>query len=394
MNDPSESALPNQDREARLAHLDIAKGIAIMAIVAIHNPLLMQHGGKLFNALLSFSLPLFFICSGMLARTGKSIGASALARTHALMTPYIATTVAIALVDRILSGRSTIAIISGGLYGTGATVTWVTLWFLPHLWLVSIATLLIGRCVEQQRTCRLALTLLAMLSWGVGSVALHTMNASFPQLASRGLPFSVDLLPLSLGYALIGLAFRALLLRPRYSGVVFFISAPIFLLLQFGPDAAMDLNLRRYDSGLYSTLSALTGACAVFSLAAGMGNVRCVAPLLARIGRASLGICIFHFPVQRALLDKLPLILQGGAGPILISTLALLVSQSIWWLLTRSSTGRVLFAVSRCSFESRGTSWLSMVRRVCSGLRRRICAQPTCCPRPDAGKSQPSAGSQ
>ncbi|WP_250479791.1 MULTISPECIES: hypothetical protein [unclassified Caballeronia] len=103
-NDRSESALPRHDRNARLAHIDIAKGIAIMAIVAILIPLPMQHGGKLVNALLSFSMPLLFICPGMPTRICRSIGASALARTHSLMVLYSTTTVAIALVDRIMSG--------------------------------------------------------------------------------------------------------------------------------------------------------------------------------------------------------------------------------------------------------------------------------------------------
>ncbi|GJH30393.1 acyltransferase family protein [Caballeronia novacaledonica] len=343
--------LSNHLPDARLSHVDIAKGIAMLAIVVVHNPLLMEHGGRIFNGLLSFALPVFFISCGALTRPDQAIGASVLSRARGLLVPYAATIIAIAVVNRVLLNRSALPILWGGLYGTGATVAWVTLWFLPHLWLVSIAALLIGRCAEQQYLSRLSLTLLAMLLCGAGNVALHAMYVSFPQLASRGLPFSLDLLPLSLAYALVGLAFRVLWLRPRYNVAIFLIAAPVFLLLQFRPDAAMDLNLRRYDNGFFSTLSALSGACTVFSLAAGIRNVRCLAPLMTAIGRGSLVICIFHFPIQQALVHRLPVTPLGNAGPISISILALAFSMSLWWVFSKSSIGRLLFAIKQQPLE-------------------------------------------
>jgi hypothetical protein len=44
----------------RSCHVDAEKKIAMVGIVAIHNPLLLTHGGDGFNALLAISLPVFF----------------------------------------------------------------------------------------------------------------------------------------------------------------------------------------------------------------------------------------------------------------------------------------------------------------------------------------------
>jgi fucose 4-O-acetylase-like acetyltransferase len=367
MKDTARSIFPNQPPDARLSHVDIAKGIAMLAIVAIHNPLLMEHGGKIFNGLLSFALPVFFICCGTFSPPDKAIGAIALARTRGLLVPYAATIITIALIDRVLLNKSALHILWGGLYGTGATVAWVPLWFLPLLWLVSMAALLIARCVEQQRLPRLSLTLLSMLLFVAGSVALHEINSLFPQVASRGLPFSLDLLPLTLAYALVGLTFRVLWLRPRYNVAVFLIAAPTFLLLQFGPAAAMDLNLRRYDSGFFSTLSALSGACAVFSFAGGIRNVRVIASLIAAIGRESLVICIFHFPIQEALVYRLPVALFGDVGPISISISALALSMSLWWVLSKSSASRFLFAITLQQSQTHSAACLRSLQPVDQG---------------------------
>jgi fucose 4-O-acetylase-like acetyltransferase len=78
-------------RKDRLRHVDIAKGIAIILVVFVHNRFVMHDRGKLFNILSSFLLPLFFFLSGIFFNPTEPFKRILIKRADSLLKPYYVT---------------------------------------------------------------------------------------------------------------------------------------------------------------------------------------------------------------------------------------------------------------------------------------------------------------
>ncbi|WP_164853746.1 acyltransferase family protein [Paraburkholderia kirstenboschensis] len=284
----------------RSLHVDVAKGIAMLGIVAIHNPMLLKHGGGVFDALLAFALPVFFVATGMFIREDAQWRDVIATRSRSLLLPYAAVVIAQALWQMPLSMSRAAQTVSGALYASGATVPWVTLWFLPHLWLVSILAYVVTRLTRRVAYRRAICGLAAIALIATGSWALHQFDR--PDAPAQ-LPWSIDLLPLSLAFVLAGHVCRRFLLTLRPNSWLILCVAAAFVFVQALPGSSMDLNLRRYDNAGLTTLSALLGCYLVYSIASLIGDVPGVGRTMSAIGRASLIVCIVHFPVQQLLLQ-------------------------------------------------------------------------------------------
>jgi fucose 4-O-acetylase-like acetyltransferase len=318
----------------RSLHVDAAKGIAMVGIVAIHNPLLLKHDGEVFDALLAFALPVFFLATGMFTRDDAHWRDVIATRSVSLLLPYAAVVVAQALWQMPLSVSRSAQTISGALYASGATVPWVTLWFLPHLWLVSILAFLIVRLTRRVAYQRTTCGLLAFALIAAGTWMLHHFNR---QDAAAQLPWSIDLLPLSLAFVLAGHVWRRFLLDMKPKGWLILCVAATFIFVQALPGSSMDLNLRRYDSAGLTTLSALLGSYLVFSIASLLGAVPIVGRTTSAIGRASLIICIVHFPLQQLLIQYIehvlmrPTLLLAGSVSVISIGISMLVNHAARW---------------------------------------------------------------
>lgn len=321
------------DRKRSL-HVDVAKGIAMVGIVAIHNPLLLKHDGEIFDALLAFALPVFFIVTGMFTRNEAHWRDVIAARSVSLLVPYAAVVIAQALWQMPLSMPRAAHTIAGALYASGATVPWVTLWFLPHLWLVAISAFLITRLTRRVAYQRTTCALLAIALIAAGSWILHHFDR---QDALAQLPWSIDLLPLSLAFVLAGHAWRGSLLDMQPKGWLILCAVAAFIIIQALPGSSMDLNLRRYDSAGLTTLSALLGSYVVFSIASLLGDVPIVGRTMSAIGRASLIICIVHFPLQQILIQRIehlpvhPTLLLAGSISVVSVGISMLVHHAARW---------------------------------------------------------------
>jgi fucose 4-O-acetylase-like acetyltransferase len=110
-----------------------------------------------------------------------------------------------------------------------------------------------------------------------------------------------------------------------------------FVVVQALPGSSMDLNLRRYDSAGLTTLSALLGSYFVFSVASLLGDVPIVGRTMSAIGRASLIICIVHFPLQQLLIQFAehvpvhPTLLLAGSISVVSVGMSMLVDHAARW---------------------------------------------------------------
>ena len=186
--------------------VDVARGLGIALVVLGHNPLVL-HGptGEPFRVIYSFHMPLFFFLSGTFFNARRPWWESALGRADALLKPYVVTLLAFAFADLLLGGQEFWMHLLRMAYATGEALQsgWVPLWFLPHLFVLS----LVGWCALRALGRRTALVrwtwTAALLVAGVASIDLawrREVSIFGAQIALPGLPFSVDLLPVTLSF--------------------------------------------------------------------------------------------------------------------------------------------------------------------------------------------------
>ena len=225
------------------------------------------------------------------------------------------------------------------LYGAGYYLDWVQLWFLPHLFAVSLYAFVFYALVSRIDS-RPVRWLILLLTLGIASLFLKTFYP-FPlsvlgkEYELFGLPFSLDLVLLSGFFFIMGSETRHLATE-RIFGNPFFLlltAAGLILLNLFFP-ARIDFNTRLYESLAVNTLEAVTGILFILALSKQVElRMPRLASLFKYFGRISLILLIFHVPIQDfwgqkilAVMGNAPLsiwlaFLMGVVGPILIHEL-------------------------------------------------------------------------
>lgn len=273
----------------RNAGIDVAKGIGILLVVLGHSRL-APADGPLHRVIFSFHMPLFFVLSGVFLRAGDRLLSAARARAAALLAPYFAVSLAVALVrlPRLAAApdwpEAAGRLAAGVLHGTGATIPWAPLWFLPHLFAAALAALAVAKLAGgPRRELAAAAFLLA-----AGAAALATGTAPI-----RGLPWSLDLLPVTVGFVLVGHVLGPLLrggLDTRWA----LAAAVGFAALHIGSGATMDLNLRQYGSPAVATIEALLGVVLVLGVASTLAGGP-AGMVLAWLGARTMPVLLFHW---------------------------------------------------------------------------------------------------
>lgn len=295
----------------RQAEIDAVKGLGIVLVVMGHGWLAQHDKGALFKVIFSFHIPLFFFLSGVLLKGDAAPLGFVLSRARGLLQPYLAVLLCLGAwrgLSEWMATRqvpaSSWAYVQDVLYGTGRTLPpeWASMWFLPHLFVVScVAYAVIRLCPREW--------LLWPLSAGALAAGVFSLDVA------RDLPWSLDLLPLSLPFVLLGHLCRNLChgylcghQGPR-SGRAFMGHAAslggaliAFALLHAFFNDSIDFNMRRYDHVLVSTAQALLGIYLSFGLVmllacAGRGVAR-VQGVLAYLGAGSLFILMLHNVIQ------------------------------------------------------------------------------------------------
>lgn len=289
--------------------IDLVKGISI-ALVAFGHSALPHHLGGLNGAFALFRMPLFFVISGALLSTRAGTFDLAVRKADALLKPYLVVSLAL-LCATLLSGDEEAWLATAGtLWGTAFTVRWMPLWFLPHLWLVTVALRAFLSRAEPWlgvNPLRAAATVALMFACGVGLVnALRPVEMGQALLHFRlpaglhnpGLPFSADLLFLTGSYVLAGYLLRRPLRRfiPKLSLVA--LAAVTWLAVALGSDAAINFSERLYRHPPLALVASAAGIYLVLSGCWWLQRWALAAAVLTRLGRASLIILILHAPIS------------------------------------------------------------------------------------------------
>jgi fucose 4-O-acetylase-like acetyltransferase len=286
----------------RVKIIDIAKGIAIVAVAFSHSHLENFLPG-LDQSLALFRMPLFFFLAGIFFNEAIDLGSLVWRKTDSLLKPYFVTLGAFLLID-IIRGGQFIRELKGILYGNGETIKWVVswappLWFLTHLWVLFIFSYLIFSITKiQNKSCYLkVLLVLLLLTTGAAMVDKFwhlPININGRIVEIPGLPFSFDLIFISAAYFISGrfLKEHVKSFKPKFLFV--FLALSSFILIAILTSAEIDLNLRIYHEPLASTVAAYLGIYLTLSLAYFLNQLTLPARVICYAGKASLLILIFH----------------------------------------------------------------------------------------------------
>jgi fucose 4-O-acetylase-like acetyltransferase len=218
---------------------------------------------------------------------------------------------------------STFKHVAGIFYATGSTIDWTPMWFLPHLFISTLVAMLFIKTVRS----KLAMALLA--------ISLLTVGVRY--LTPDDLPWSLDLIPISLPFILAGYICRDYTQKIRFQLPYFLISALLFCVLQVYFDETTDFNLRIYTNVFVNTLQALLGIYICLAASSFLVRYLTVSKALSYIGSSSIFILIFHGFFQSKVLH---LMMKNSVTPvpsILISlTAGIAFPLLIWEIANRS----------------------------------------------------------
>lgn len=314
--------------------IDIAKGIGIILVVLGHNWIITHDHGELFRIVFSFHLPLFFFLSGVVLHPDVEFKTFLVSRADALLKPFFVVLVVWGLARIALSGIDARSYLLGMLYGTGNTIEWVPLWYLPHLFLAMLLALLILHIsirVGKERRI-VVLNLLLLLAAGISVIHLFARMdvAQFVQLNRvvgnknnnfPGLPWSLDLIGISAAFILFGYVWQKQVMQFQFHPWLFTVALAGFTALHFFFDETIDLNMRLYGNWWISTLQALLGTYLTLSISCLLQRYGKLGKVVAYLGMNSLFIMIFHSWIESKIFTLLS---RWSAHAYLNACLALL----------------------------------------------------------------------
>lgn len=342
-------------RAPRNITIDVARGLGMLAIVWGHNAYVLNPPGEMFRVVFSFHVPLFFCLAGAMLPGGTSVFALLARRSRALLQPYAVVLGILLVVGAAKQWRAggdwvahAMASLQGMAWGTGNTLTWPPLWFLPHLLLASVATLLWLNACYRLRPGSTALPLLTTLPLLAGGwVVLGHMDP-------KGLPWSLDLLPISMAYMVLGHACRTRMATPQLPLAALLGMAAAFAALHGIWDDTIDLNMRHYGQPLVATAQALLGMACVMGLSERLAHHASLARPLAYLGKQSLAVLLFHAYVQDMVMT---VVWRATQQPMLTAAVSFAVACTapllIWALAARWTVSRRLLMPSASTTAGR-----------------------------------------
>jgi fucose 4-O-acetylase-like acetyltransferase len=300
--------------------VDISKGIGIIFVVLGHS-WIVREKGELFRVIFSFHMPLFLFLAGVFLN--EEAGVKRLVKTKAdtLLKPYFSTLIGFGILKAIIAAVTReggsfdlIGYLEGVVYGTGETIVWGALWFLPHLFLTSVISAFLVKAIKNRtrypvRWMEASVALL--LSVGVYGISFFWDPLTAPNKSHSGvgglpgLPWSVDLIPISSAFFISGYLLRKEVKALTFNAVGLILSAAVFSLCHYIYDETIDLNLRIYGEPFVSTTQAVLGVYMTLGIAAFGVKFKPIAQPLAYIGSGSLFVLMFHMFIQGKAFDIL-----------------------------------------------------------------------------------------
>jgi polysaccharide biosynthesis protein PslL len=343
----------------RIEYLDIAKGIGILLVVLGHNDFEVI-SPFVQRMIYSFHMPLFFFLSGYFINASLPLWDFFKKRFNALMKPFFFTIFLIYFTSvsfEKMGFNTAITRIVKSLYGSGHYLDWVQLWFLPHLFAVSLYAFLFITLVSKLRN--------RWVTWGsllvTLAIAVPFLHAFYPFPISIlgkdyelwGLPFSLDLVVVTGFFFTLGHEVRQVTTERTFDNeLILLVTGGVLLLLNILFPYEIDFNIRLYQSFLVNTAEAILGILFILALSRQIDlHTNRLASFFKYLGNISLIILLFHVPIQAFwaqkvvnVTDNFPLGIvvgfgMGVLGPILIYEIFIRFNPvAAWWFGRKAET--------------------------------------------------------
>lgn len=321
--------------ENRWVQMDVAKGVGILIIVFGHGWFVANSPELLYPILASFILPLFFFLSGVFFKPEQPFWQTFIRKADALLKPFFFTMLMYVVIRDLLRHQPLLADVGGVFYASVDTIPWQALWFLPHFWLATVYAWVFLRVVRLLRLSLPFSCVLVTLQLLLGILCLGwfwqiPVTFGEHQWLLPGLPFSLEIVPISSTFFIVGYLLRGRLREHRSSIWTLLLSVLIFTALFIYSHATQDLAQRRYDHWFWSSAMSVCGVYLCWALSGVLTQVRWLRGPMNYIGQSTLIVLIFHGEIQHkafALLEYL------GLPTVLAACMALVVAVVVPLLL-------------------------------------------------------------
>jgi len=288
--------------------MDIAKGIGILVIVYAHSWFVATSPDVLYPILASFVLPLFFFLSGVFFKPEQPFMEMAVRKADGLLKPFFFTMLVYVIVRDVLRGQPLLPDIGGVLYATVGTIPWQALWFLPHFWVAIVFSWVLLRLIQRLSlalSCTVMIVPLLLGIWMLPWFWQLPVTIGEHTWVLPGLPFSLDITPISSACFVYGYLLRDWLRTHGGSWLTLLVSVVLFAAVFLYSHATMDLAQRRYDHWLWTSLLAVIGVYLCWALAKVIMASLLLTRVMTYIGQSTLFLLIFHGEIQHKTVDLL-----------------------------------------------------------------------------------------
>lgn len=325
--------------EKRWVQMDVAKGLGILVIVFGHGWFVASSPDLLYPLLAVFILPLFFFLSGVFFKPDLSFTQNLVRKADTLLKPFFITMLLYVVARNLLRDQPLLPDIGGVFYASVDTIPWQALWFLPHFWLTTVYAWIFLRLVQQLKLSQTTCCALVSLQLLLGILVLDrfwqvpiTVGGSTWMLP--GLPFSLEITPISSAFFLFGYLLRGQLRQHQSTILTLLLSTAIFTALYIHGRDTMDLAQRRYDHWFWTTALAVCGMYVCWALSGILMTLSRLGQSLNYIGQNTLILLIFHGEIQHKCFDllqhlHLPAILAALIALVVATMVPLLIAQLI-----------------------------------------------------------------
>ena len=332
--------------------IDVVKGIGIILVVFGHNWISLKGNHEIFRVIFSFHMPLFFFLSGIFLKESTPFRVFLKSRTDTLLKPYFVVLAALGITQllwAIIKGSvisQKLYYFVGLAYGTGQTISWAPFWFLPHLFISSFFALIILNIIK--RRSWMTVVSIVMLSIGIHFIdPLYRPNLTNVGYISinhlPGLPWSLDLMPITSSFIVVGYLLRDWVKTMTFNPIGFLLSIIIFSCLHYYFDETIDLNERIYGNAFISTIQAAIGIYLTINIASIIQKYSRLQKPLAYIGSGTLFILMFHDTIQVNTFENLSKISgHQYINAILSFWMGVVFPIIIWEIIKRTRFGRML----------------------------------------------------
>jgi len=332
----------------RVVSIDIAKGISIFFVVLFHSNMKLYFPA-LIDGLSLVRMPLFFFLSGVFFSCALHPKKFIFKKADALLKPYFVVLISLFLLNILLLDRSIPwHQLIGILYGNGDTIAWVPMWFLTHLFMVYVFGYILLRYFRFDRLPLWVRGGVLVMFISVGTLGIDYFRYADVEIlwflvAFPGLPFSMDLLLVTLFYFLLGYSLRRILLHFKPHWGLFAVMVLGYLLIVIFTHADINLNARVYSEPFFATLGALGGIYIIIALSSYLSAKQWLGSIFLRLGGGSLFVLIFHSYINARITLYFAQWVSDEAILMIIAFFALLMSLVIpLWIKSLVSRSELL----------------------------------------------------